>query len=302
MTQSLRFGISTLQQVPWPTLVQRWREAEALGFDSAWVPDHLIHPRQPAQPWLEAWTLLAALATQTTRIRLGTMVTNVLFRSPVLLAKEAITVDQISGGRLELALGSGNAAASCEAAGIDPGGVVERKQRFAEAVELVDRLLRGEETTYQGRHYQVSDAVMRPTPVQQPRPRLTISGRSPASLRLAAQYADAWDMFVWPFGVPAQTALEQARAASEQLDDYAAARGRDPRQIAHSVVAGVALDPLWASLDAFHDFIGRYRDIGFSEFIFLSPPEEFSPPGTVQPGLFERVAREELPRLRASVQ
>lgn len=302
MTQQLRFGISTLQQIPWPTLVERWRHAEALGFDSAWMPDHLVHPRQPAQPWLEAWTLLSALATQTSRIHCGTMVTNVLFRSPVLLAKEALTIDHISGGRLELALGSGNGATSYPAAGIEASGPAERERRLAEAVEVLDRLLRGEETTYHGQYYQVNDALMRPGPVQRPRPRLTIGGRRPATLKVAAQYADAWNMFVWPFGLPGPAAQEQARVASEQLSECAVALGRDPAQITRSIVAGVAQDSLWASLDAFHDFIGRYRNIGFTEFIFLYPPEEFSRPGSVQPGLFERVAHEELPRLRASVQ
>jgi alkanesulfonate monooxygenase SsuD/methylene tetrahydromethanopterin reductase-like flavin-dependent oxidoreductase (luciferase family) len=300
MTQPLRFGISTLQQVPWPTLVERWQQAETLGFDSAWMPDHLVHPRQPGGPWLEAWTLLAGLAARTERIRIGIMVTNVLFRNPLLLLKEAVTVDQISGGRLELALGSGNSGASQAAAGIDPGDALEREQRLAEVVEIADRLLHGEEVTDRTRFYDLVGAVLRPGPAQQPRPRLTISGRRPATLRLAARYADAWNMFVWPFGLPAQAAMEQARAASERLSEYADGLGRAPDEVGRSVVVGVAQDPLWASVEAFHDFIGRYREIGFNEFIFLAPPEEFGPPGAVQPGIFERVACEVLPSLRTS--
>src|SRR5215212_4486517 len=92
MTEQLRFGVSTLQHVPWPTMVERWQRAEALGFDSAWMPDHLVHPRQSGGSWHEAWTLLAGLAARTERIRIGTMVTNVLFRNPLLLLKEAVTV------------------------------------------------------------------------------------------------------------------------------------------------------------------------------------------------------------------
>ncbi len=296
--QHLRFGVSIFQQVSWPTLVKRWRYAEELGFDTAWMPDHLVHPKQPEGPWLDAWTLLAGIATQTERIRIGTMVTNVHIRNPLLLLKEAVTVDHISNGRLELALGSGNSTASYRAGGIAPGGMVERERRFAETVDIVDRLLRGEEVSRQTRYHQLTGAVLRPGPVQQPRPGLTIGGRRPAALKLAAQYADAWNMFVWPFGLPAQVARDQARQASEQLSEYAVALGREPNQIVRSIVAGVAQDPLWSSLDAFHDFIGRYREIGFTEFIFLYPPEEFGRPGTVQPGIFERVALEVLPALR----
>jgi alkanesulfonate monooxygenase SsuD/methylene tetrahydromethanopterin reductase-like flavin-dependent oxidoreductase (luciferase family) len=227
------------------------------------------------------------------------MVTNVLLRNPLLLLKEALTVDHISGGRLELALGSGNAGASQVAAGIEPGDATDRERRLAEVVEIADRLLRGEEVTHRSRYYDLAGAVLRPGPIGQRGPRLTISGRRPATLRLAARYADAWNMFVRPFGLPARAAMEQARVAGEQLGEHAAALGRDPGRITRSIVAGVSRDPLWASVDAFRDFIGRYLEIGFTEFIFLYPPEEFGPPGAVQPGILERVAGEVLPSLRA---
>src|SRR5215217_6171424 len=134
MTRPLQFGVSVLQQEPWPTMLERWQRAEEFGFDSAWMPDHLVHPRQPEGEWHEAWTLLAALAARTQRIQIGTMVTNILLRNPLLLLKGVVTVDHISNGRVELALGSGNAHSSYAAAGIDPGEIDERERSFAQAV------------------------------------------------------------------------------------------------------------------------------------------------------------------------
>jgi len=110
MERGLRFGVITIQNVPWPTLVERWQYLDELGFDSAWVADHFTNHRERAEPWLECWTLLSALATYTGQIRIGTMVTNITFHNPAVLARQALTVDHVSGGRLELGIGAGRRA------------------------------------------------------------------------------------------------------------------------------------------------------------------------------------------------
>jgi alkanesulfonate monooxygenase SsuD/methylene tetrahydromethanopterin reductase-like flavin-dependent oxidoreductase (luciferase family) len=107
--QVLHFGVMTIQNISWPALVERWQYLDELGFDSAWVADHFTNPWYPDEPWFEGWTLLSALATHTRKIRLGTMVTNISLHNPAVLARQALTVDHVSGGRLELGIGAGGA-------------------------------------------------------------------------------------------------------------------------------------------------------------------------------------------------
>src|SRR6266508_74126 len=182
---SPKFGLLVRLSDPWPTLVAQWQEMEALGFDSLWVADHF------GALSYEAWTALAGLASRTTRVRVGTLVTSTAFRNPAFLAKEALTVDHLSNGRLELGLGAGagggfrpsGAEGRTRAAqfeldhsmtGIGQWGDSERVGRFREAVRIVDRLLRGETVTYEGRYYRGKEASLGAAPLQRPRPPLTI--------------------------------------------------------------------------------------------------------------------------------
>jgi F420-dependent oxidoreductase-like protein len=281
---ALLFGLCTDQNMSWPKTLERWQMFERMGFDSAWLCDHLIQPSRPDGPYFEAWTLLGALAAHTERIRIGVLVTSNTFRHPAVLAREAITVDHVSGGRLELGFGAGWYEPEHRAFGIPFPDRPELVGRFREAVEVVDGLLRNDTFSYQGRHYQLVDAPTRPRPLQQPRPPLTLGAHGPRMLRIVARYAEAWNSF---------GTTEEIRSRNAILDQACQQIGRDPRTVRRSLyywVPRADQDP-WDSLEAFRDTVGRYREAGIEEFIFDHPRDD-------QLKTLERVAGE-LPALRA---
>jgi F420-dependent oxidoreductase-like protein len=283
VTDSIRFGVVTDQILPWPTLVQRWQLFEALGFDSVWDSDHFVQSSWSEYPNFEAWTVLAGLAALTTRIRIGVLVTCNTFRHPALLAKEAVTVDHISNGRLDLGLGAGWYAAEHTMFGIDFPDPPERVGRFAEAVHIVDALLRNDETSFDGRYYQLRGARFRPRPIQQPRPPLVLAGHQPRMLKTVARYADVWNSF---------GSVDEMRERNARLDEQCRAIGREPRAIRRSLYAGWSMTPSpLTSVEAFQDVVGRYREAGVEEFLLDLPP-------SVDLGVLERIATDAIPALR----
>lgn len=267
MADTLRFGICTDQNLPWPAMVERWQFFERLGFDSIWDCDHYIQPSRPTGPYFEGWTLLAGLAARTERIRIGVLVSCNTFRHPALLAKEAVTVDHISNGRLELGLGAGWYRPEHEQYGIPFPANRELVGRFREAVEVVDGLLRHETLTYEGEYYQLRDAAFRPGPIQRPRPPLTLGAHGPKMLGIVARHADAWNSF---------GTLDEMRERNAILDEHCARIGRDPREIVRSLYGWAAMLPYdpWDSVEAFREVVGRYREVGVNEFIIDQPPPE----------------------------
>jgi alkanesulfonate monooxygenase SsuD/methylene tetrahydromethanopterin reductase-like flavin-dependent oxidoreductase (luciferase family) len=284
MARELRFGICTDQNLPWPKLVERWQYFEALGFDSVWDCDHYIQPSHPDGPYFEGWTLVAGLAAVTTRIRVGVLVSSNTFRHPALLAKEAVTVDHISNGRLELGIGAGWYVPEHEKFGLDFPQPAELVARFREAVEIVDRLMRNDVSSYDGRYYQIKDAPFRPGPIQQPRPPLTLGAKRPRMLEIVAQYADAWNST----GTP-----EELGERNHILNEACARIGRNPDEIVRSLYGWASVMPYdpWESVGAFEEVIGRYREAGINEFIIDQPPDRQIP-------VLEHVATEVIPRLR----
>lgn len=229
----------------WPELLARARRLEDMGVGTVWVDDHLLNPAHQEQPWLDAWSVLPALAAATTRVRLGPLVANGILRPPAMLARQALSVDHISGGRLELGIGSGYAAAD-RAAGRDVA--------FADVVATVAAALRG-------------DPVLDGFPPLAPVGRipLTVAAHGRRALRIAATYADRWVSY-GGFGLSTEEHLALTRRRAEQLGD---------RPIRKMLLAGspaVAETPIWRSVAAVEDFTGRYREAGIDEFAFYYPP------------------------------
>lgn len=279
------FGIQTLQTCTWPELRQQWTSIESWGFDSLWLPDHFVPTARPEGPFLEAWTLLSALAMATERVRLGVLVSSNTFRHPAMLAKQAVTVDHISNGRLELGIGAGWFVWEHERFGLDFPPTKELVDRYEEAVTLLDTYLRNDVSSFNGQHYTLDEAPNRPASIQRPRPPLVLGAHGRRTIGIAGRYADTWNSR----GTPAEIRERNAR-----LDDAASAAGRDPASIKRSllyVVAQMPEEQPWDSVEAFRDFIGRFSDAGMADFILQPPPPE-------RFDIVERVAYEVIPELR----
>ena len=167
--------------------------AEQYGFSSLWTGDHLRHPRDPEGAFLDGWTLLPAWAVLTDRVRVGMLVSNLIYRHPAVLARQAGAVDVISGGRLRLGVGAGVYATDHGMAGVPAWTPRERVARLAEFLSVLDRLLRGELVDSPGPHYPMTAAVVRPQPVQQPRPEIIVGALGASTIDLTVRLCDTWN-------------------------------------------------------------------------------------------------------------
>lgn len=279
------FGMQTIQTWTWPETRERWKWFEALGFESLWLTDHLTRTAVPGEPYFEAWTLLSALATQVEKARIGVLVSSNTFRHPSVLAKMAVTLDHISNGRLELGVGAGWFRQEHEMFGLDFPETGELVDRYAETLDLLDRFLSNEVTSFEGEYYSLREAPNRPAPIQKPRPPIMIGAHGPRMIDLAARYADTWNTR----GTPGEV-----RERNLRMDDACARNGRNPKSVKRSllyVIAQMTDEDPWASVDAFTDFVGRFAEAGVQEFILQPPPPD-------RYGMVERVAIEVIPSLR----
>lgn len=226
---NLRFGIKLSQGVTIDTLKRVWRIADEAGFDHCWNMDHFASlGGEDTKDIFEAWTMLAGMAALTTRVRIGCSVTGNTYRHPGVLAKMAVTVDHLSGGRLEFGIGAGWAENEHTMLGLPFGTVGDRADRLEETLQIITSLWTEPTTTFTGKHYRLAQAVAEPKPVQRPHPPIWIGGSGPKrTLRMAAEYADVWNA---PGGTPALVA-----ESSAILDRHCADIGRDPAQIRRSV-------------------------------------------------------------------
>jgi F420-dependent oxidoreductase-like protein len=227
----MRFGIKTVpQHTTWDEMAAVWRAADQIElYESAWNFDH-FYPifSDSTGPCLEGWTLLAALAAQTSRIRIGCQVTGMVYRHPAVLANMAATVDIVSGGRLDIGLGAGWNQEECDAYGIDLPPLRERFDRFDEGVEAIARLLTQTTTTLEGRYVRLKEARCEPKPVQRPHPPIVIGGRGRRrTLRTAATWAQQWNCIA--------QSPEEWKELRAVLDEHCADIGREPGEVESSV-------------------------------------------------------------------
>ena len=215
-----------MQHPPWHRLVQCWRTYEDLGFANIWICDHFTAARDDA-PRVEARTALAALATRMTRVRFGTVVSCAAFRHPALLAKQAATIDHVSGGHLEIGLGAGWWGEEHTRWGFPFPEPPERVALFREQVEVIDRLLWGDVTSYIGVSYVLREAPNRPAPVRQTRPPLVLAAQGRRMLEVVAGHADTW---VASFGLNPRAIGERIEVlGGEHRRERAAAGVDSPR-------------------------------------------------------------------------
>jgi alkanesulfonate monooxygenase SsuD/methylene tetrahydromethanopterin reductase-like flavin-dependent oxidoreductase (luciferase family) len=237
--------------------------AEDAGFDGLWTGDNMRNPRDPSIPVHDGPTLISAWAATTTRIRVGLLIANVVFRRPTLLAKQAVTLDHISGGRFDLGIGSGVWPTDHGMSGVPMWTARERVDRLAEFVAIVDRLLSGNVEDHEGVYYSYQHAAMTPASAQTPIP-MIVAANAPKALEVAASHAHGWVTFP---GAATEEDFYQASikriATLEQL-------GRGRAELRKILLAYGAITP-WSSQDSFAKVVDRYQKIGFDEIVCYAP-------------------------------
>ncbi len=300
MTHAIRFGSLVLPNEDMQTLIRKAKNLENCGFDIFAGADHFCDWSDISRPWFEGWISLTAVALATTNLRIATYVSQIPLRHPAMLARQAQTLDHACNGRLEVGLGTG--------IGIDPSYDMmaipnwdgkERVARFKEYMEIVDRLLANDKSSFEGEYYSIKDAVMRPAPVQSPRPPITIGAIGPVMCRFAARAADTWNTMSFADSFDKQ--LAEARGKVAIVDEACAKAGRDPATLRRSYLM---YDPAarrdggafsyYNSVGAFEDYAGQIIEAGFSELVLYYPAVAAQEP------MMERIAHDVFPKLRAA--
>jgi len=279
--------------------VVRATRLEALGFDHLWTYDHLSWRRYRDRPWHATIPWLAGLATATSTVRLGTMVTSPNFRHPVTLAKDAMTLDHISGGRLTLGVGAGGLGFDATVLGGELLSLPERRRRLSEFVELLDQLLRQPSTSFRGMYYAAEQARMLPGCVQKPRLPLAVAAGDPDTLELVARFADAWITYGDTSRHDSTTTGTEAaiRRQIGLLSEHCGRLGRDPGSMGRIYLSGNTEERPLASLGAFVDLVGRYDALGFTDIVFHHPRPD-DPVWNDPEEIVEAIASEVLPTVR----
>jgi alkanesulfonate monooxygenase SsuD/methylene tetrahydromethanopterin reductase-like flavin-dependent oxidoreductase (luciferase family) len=283
----VRLGVVILSDRPWAELAGRWRHVEELGFDAAWTFDHVTWFGKPHGAWYAAVPTLAAAASATSSIRLGTLVATPNYRHPVPFASEMVSLDDLTGGRLVLGLGAGGGGVDAALLGHEPWPRRERTERFEEFVTMLDLLLRQPVTTHRGRYYSANDARLEAGCVQRPRVPFAVAATGPRGIRLAARHAQTW------VTAGASGRLGAIPEQVARLEDACAAIGRDPGQVARLVTLFERI----AEPDALGELVVRCAEMGLTDLAIHDPRSHG--PFQGDPELLDRIASELLPKLPA---
>ncbi len=260
-------------------------DAEAAGFSRLWVSDHLfLDADAVTKDCLEAWTLLAALAVRTDRIRIGPMVTSQSYRNPALLAKMAADVDVMSGGRLDFGVGAGWKEIEYQAYGYDFPDAPTRVTQLVETLEICTRMWKEERATYRGKHYRIENALCSPKPAQRPLP-IWIGGSKPRVMRIAAKYAHAFNLNV------SASAPAELPDRLRDLDEACASVKRDPKTLLRSTFLIACVAKTRERADALLDQLASRQKMDRAAFLGSRPGLVFGTPDDALPRLRSYASR-----------
>ena len=295
---SLKIGIITIQNAPWKELVERWKFIDRTEFDSLWVADHFTHWNEKEMTIFECWTTLTGMACETSKVRIGTAVTNVRWRNPAWFAKQVLAVDHISNGRLDLGLGaSGAGVGECAMTGHEVWSAKKRVEHFKEYVDIVDQLLRNPITSYKGKYYNLDGTIVLPDTIQKPRPPIYIGARGPKMLKITAQFADAWNTLQGIENL--EETAERIEERNKLLDDYCKEIGRDPSTLRRTLgiyeneaMHKIGPMKLYKNPEILEEIVKMSVEQGITEIYIPYPFKEEEIPS------FENVAKEIVPELK----
>lgn len=290
----MRLSTVILPLERWPLSSEKWRRAEELGFFAAYIYDHLSWPHFRDRPWFASIPTLTAAAVETSTIRVGTLVTTPNFRHPVPLAKDLLSVDDVSTGRLTVGIGAGVHDNDATVLGGEAWSARERMDRFVNFVELLDELLREPITTQAGPFYSAKEARMLPGTLQRPRPPFSIAATGKRGMDVAARQGESW-VSIGRSSKPEESCFDAVTAQLSRLDVALDAVGRSRDDIGRVLLDGLNSERPLVSLDAFVDWAGRYEALGMTELVIHWPePDSLF---DVDMKVFEKIATDGLAQL-----
>ncbi|MBZ6093497.1 LLM class flavin-dependent oxidoreductase [Streptomyces olivaceus] len=297
----MRTGVLILPEKRWARSARTWRTFDELGYDSLWTYDHLSWRSLEDGPWFSSFPVLAAAAVVTSRATLGTLVTSPNFRHPVGVAKDAIALDDISGGRFVLGIGAGSAdAGDSNVLAQETFSRRERTERFEEFVQLTDELLRNPVTTFTGAHFSAYEARTIPGCVQRPRLPVAIAATGPRGLALAAQYSQAWvttGPTDWARGFTPKECLDAVAAQVVALRAACDRVGGDFNALDRIFVVTDPAGDFLSTPDVFLKMAERYAKAGITHLVLHAPREEGV--YAADPEALHHIAADALPAVRA---